>query len=83
MSAGAQGRVDIEREAEVHGASIGDTLVMDKGGRTGQIVNLYQTLGTRPYVMVVSWVDTGNVGLVFPGPGVYTRPVGNLTCPAP
>jgi len=54
--------------------SIGDTLVMDeksgRGSRRGEIIGFHETLGARPYVMVVTWMDNGKVGLVFPGPDV-------------
>lgn len=72
MTERARGRTAIRRMEEVSAPSVGDTLVLGDGDRTGQIVNLCATLGKRPYVMVVNWVDTGHVGLVFPGPDVST-----------
>jgi len=67
----AWARTDIERTEEVSEPSVGDMLVLGEGNRRGRILNVHQTLGKRPYVMVVNWVDSGNVGLVFPGPDVY------------
>jgi hypothetical protein len=74
----ARGRTVMVRTEEVSAPSVGDTLVSGEGNRRGQIVNLYETLGKRPYVMVVNWVDTGTVGLLFPGPDVYIHPAPRL-----
>jgi len=71
MTVRAQGQPDINGRKRCAAPSVGDTLVLGDRNRTGQIMNLYKTLGTRRYVMVVNWVDTGNVGLVFPGPDVH------------
>ncbi|MFI6845217.1 DUF1918 domain-containing protein [Kitasatospora sp. NPDC050467] len=57
-------------------AAVGDRLIID--GRTagaprrdGEVVALHHEDGTPPYD--VRWSDTGQVTLVFPGPGAHVH----------
>ena len=59
-------------------ASVGDRIVMasnklDGPVRDGRIVELRHRDGTPPYV--VEWSDTGQTGLVFPGPDAHVEHV--------
>lgn len=59
-------------------ASVGDRIVMasnrlDGPVRDGTIVELRHRDGTPPYV--VRWSDTGQTGLVFPGPDAHVEHV--------
>jgi hypothetical protein len=40
-------------------------MLIREGDRVGTIVNRHETFGPRPDVLVVRWMDTGKVGLLF------------------
>jgi Domain of unknown function (DUF1918) len=55
-------------------AQPGDWLIVERGdvdqyARRGRIEEVHSAEGTPPYL--VRWLDTGRVGLVFPGPDAH------------
>jgi hypothetical protein len=61
-------------------ASVGDRIViasnrLDRPARDGRVVECRHEDGTPPYV--VEWSDSGQTGLLFPGPDAHVQHLGN------
>lgn len=81
MSLGSAATADSTKGVDVHAHS-GDHIVIEGGKvgahrRDGEVLETHGPDGTPPFL--VRWTDTGQEGLVYPGPDAHIEPAASHT----